>query len=289
MENVMSNSSGAKADLATVEVALLMLDEAKPTAIRNTATFAEWRVKHDALDAERERLSELIVTLEHEECEAKAAAEAVALRERYDECRAANQKLAARIKSDLKKANAILVALLRDTAQADIATGAVNAQLPDGLEPLVPPEAIARTRAGLPRQDLTSKRTWLWTTEGGMLIGDQDSVRDYGGGRGRIGQGSYTTLCHLALYDEVEFHPEEPAQRPHSLWQMRLVGASGPHYEYDGTRCNHPHDVLAELARGEIAAEPHERPIEIELRPVPTVDEAKHESIKSPPAGTVIS
>ncbi|RQH15689.1 hypothetical protein [Bradyrhizobium sp. RP6] len=263
-----------RADLAAIDTELAALDTAKAAAIRTAASFATWKADFDAKQAERERLAALVDAIEAEDAAAKVAADAAALRQRHADRKAANEKLASRIQADLKKANAILLALVRDVAEAAAEDAAVNAALPDDLEALVPADVLARTRAGLARKDLATERVWLWTlADTGMLIGDQDSVTDCGEGRGRIGTGAYTKLCRLALFEQTEYHPAAPAERPQSLWQMRLPQPDGPRFAYDGTRCNYPAAVLAELARDAIASEPRERPVEIELHLVPTVDE----------------
>ncbi|MEY9885268.1 hypothetical protein [Bradyrhizobium sp. USDA 329] len=264
----------AQAALAAIEAELLTLDAAKSDAIRSAASFATWKIDYSTKQAERERLTALISAIEQEDAAARASAEAAALRQRYADRRKANDKLAARIRADLGKANTIMTALIRDVAEAAEADAAVNAALPDDLEPLVPADVLARTRAGLARKDLATERVWLWTlADTGMLIGDQDSVTDCGEGRGRIGTGAYTKLCRLALFEQTEYHPAAPAERPQSLWQMRLPQPDGPGFAYDGARCNYPAAVLAELARDVIASEPRERPVEIELNPLPMADE----------------
>ena len=78
-------------------------------------------------------------------------------------------------------------------------------------------------------------------------------------------------ICTHALFDQVEYHPAEPAERPEALWQMRLPNSDGPGWAFDGAMCRFPSEVFAELARSARAGEPRERPSEIELKPVPSV------------------
>lgn len=266
----------ARADLAAIESNLAALLAKKIEASKTAASFDEWRSTHGAIAAERERLTVVIEGLEPTVAAEEAGQAKVDLLRRYEARNTANQKLAARIKADLTKANNIVLALVRETAEAAVEDSRINAALPDDLEPLIPADFIARGRPGLDRKELSKTKVWLWTNaRNGMLIGDQDAVIDLGNGRGKVGQGSGQTNCVAALFEQVEYCPEEPAQRPRALWQLALPQPDGPGLVFDGSKCNYPTDVLAELARGARANEPRERPIEIELRPVqPAATEA---------------
>ena len=59
-----------------------------------------------------------------------------------------------RIKAGLAKANGILLALVRDVAEAAADDAAINAALPDDVDPLIPADFIARGRSGLDRKEL---------------------------------------------------------------------------------------------------------------------------------------
>ena len=150
----------------------------------------------------------------------------------------------------------------------------INAELPDDHDQLTPADITARGRPGLERQELKTTRTWMWVNaRTGGLIGDQDSVRDCGNGLGRIGEGSYTVNCQRSRFVQTEYFPAEPAQRPKSLWQMRLPSPDGPGFAFDGTRLTYPSQVIDELSKAKHTNEPRERPVEIELRPVPAAEE----------------
>ncbi|KGT75647.1 hypothetical protein MA20_30985 [Bradyrhizobium japonicum] len=262
----------ARAALEAVEAELAALQATKSEAARDRASFDEWRAKSAAATAEHERLIALIETLKQEAAADDALEAEAALRRRYAVKVTANAKLATRIKSDVAKANAIMLGLVRDVWESAAEDVEINAALPDDLEPLVPADFIARGRPGLERQELKRTRVWLWVnSRGGGLIGDQDVVTDHGDGRGRIGQGPYTVICTHALFDQAEYHPAESAERPEALWQMRLPRPDGPGFAFDGTRCNYPSDALAEIALRARAQEPRKRPTEVELRPVPSV------------------
>jgi ElaB/YqjD/DUF883 family membrane-anchored ribosome-binding protein len=264
----------ARKDLAEVEAELSALLSTKSDASKTPAAFAKFRSNHEALAAERERLTTVIDNLEPIVAAEEASDTKEQLLRRYAEQKTSNAKLASRIQTDIRKANAILLSLIRDAAAAAAEDSEINAALPDDLEPLASADFIARSRPGLQRQELKTERVWLWVNErNGCLIGDQDSVVDSGNGFGRIGQGSYTVICRRALFTQTEYYPAVPAERPHAaLWQLRLPQPDGPAFAFDGTRCNFPDAVLGELARAARITEPRERSIEIELKPVPAVE-----------------
>jgi hypothetical protein len=261
----------ARANLAAIEEELAALLAAKSEASKSTATFLKWRTGHDAATAERERLMTVIENLEPAVAPEESASAREDLLKRYEAKVTANAKLANRIRSDVAKANAILLALVRDVAKAAEEDSRINASLGDDLEPLVPADFIARGRPGLNRQEVNRTRFWLWTTPNGTIIGDQDSVVDLGNGLGKTGEGAYYTRCVAALFDQTEYYPSEPMERPVPLWQLRVPRPDGPGFEFDGSKCNYPADVLGELAKGMRAKEPRARPVEIELRPVPSI------------------
>jgi hypothetical protein len=264
----------ARADLATVETELASLIATKGVAIRNSSEFNKWRIDHDARTAERERLLALIEVLEVEAATAEAENADAALRKRYADRKTANVKLAARIKADLAKANSILLALFRDVASAQIEDSAINDRLPEGLGPLIPANELARGRAALPSTEIGRERVWLWAdVRNNLLIGDQSTVIDDGGGFGHFGEGPYYRACRAVLVEKIERHPATRAERADPVWQVRLPQADGASTAFDGTRCYSPEAVIARLDDVADGA-PAERPVEIELRPLQTTTEA---------------
>ena len=128
------------------------------------------------------------------------------LRRRHAAKVASNAKLAVRIKTDVAKANAILLSLARDVAEAAARNSRINAELPDSMEPLVPADLLARGRPGLGRKELKKTRVMLWVNaRTGGLVGDQNYIHDHGNGRGRIGEGSGTVICQRAPFEQVEY------------------------------------------------------------------------------------
>ena len=116
----------ARSELASIETELAALQAGKSAAARSSADYLKWRTSYDGANSERERLTALVETLEAEAEIAAAKDAAAELRRRYENRKAANAKLAARIKSDLAKANSILLGLIREVAAAQIATEAIQ-------------------------------------------------------------------------------------------------------------------------------------------------------------------
>jgi hypothetical protein len=262
----------ARLDLLAIEAELSALAAAKSAASRSAASFTQWRTDNDAKAAERERLTALIETLEQEVVVVESEEAVAALRKRYAAKVASNAKLATRIRADLAKTNSIVLALIRDVAQAAAEDVEIGATLPDDLEPLVPADFLARGRPAVEAVEIGRERVWLWTnTRGGALVGDQDAVLDRGNGRGQIGEGPYTISCIRALFEQIEYHPAEQGERPQAFWQMRLPQPDGPGFAFDGSSLTHPHHVLGALEKAERPQDFRERPVEISLRPVPSV------------------
>src|SRR4051812_21800237 len=96
---------------AANDAAVAALEAAKAQASATREGFAEWKDNHDALAAEGERLGIVIGTLEVELASADEADAQAEFRKRYAEKVVANEELAARIRSEVAKANAILIPL----------------------------------------------------------------------------------------------------------------------------------------------------------------------------------
>lgn len=264
----------ARSELAAVKNDLTALLAAKNDAARSASAFTKWRTDHATATVERERLVALVEILGTEAATAEAKDADASLRKRHADRKAANLKLAARIKADLARANSILLALFRDVASAQIEDSAINDRLPEGLGPLIPANELARGRAALPSTEIGRERVWLWAdVRNNLLIGDQSTVIDDGGGFGHFGQGPYYRACRAVLVEKIERHPVTRAERAGPLWQFRLPQADGPGTAFDGTHCYSPETVIAKLDDTADAA-PAERPVEVELRPLQTTTEA---------------
>jgi hypothetical protein len=151
----------ARSELAAVETELEALAAAKSGASRTTASFTKWKTDRDTKTAERERLIAWIEALESEVAVIESEEAEAAFRKRYEARVAANAKLAERIPDYIKKANSILLALVREVAEAAADDAQINAALPDDLEPLTPADFIARGRRPIPRLDIGTTRVWL--------------------------------------------------------------------------------------------------------------------------------
>lgn len=262
----------AHADLTENESRLAALSEAKADASKGgREAFASWKNEYDWRMMEKERLSVLIETLQREAATEDTAAAETALRERHKRQRIANVEMARRISEKLSEINKEAMGLLREIALAAIEDAEINAALPPGLEPLISAHILARARPGHAREEIGSKRLWLWVrADNGALIGDPDAVDDLGNAKGIIRRMEPLPAirCRKALFDQVSFHPAEEHVRPSPVWQMRLIEADGPAVIFDGTELTHPSQVLAALDRAGRERKPLSRPIETELRPL---------------------
>lgn len=273
----------ARADLETVEAALVALATSKAEASKSAAAYAEWRADHETKVDERDRLSTLVAALESEVAVAKGADADAELRRRHGAQAVAIQKLVARIHTDLPKANSIQLALARDVAKSELENRLINRSLPDDLKPLVSADFLARGAPALPAEVISSERIWLWTfAESGALVGDQDIVVDCGDGRGVIphpeglavlteGKLPPVKKCVRKLFDQITMHPPQDPERLTPLWQMRLVDPNGPRVLFDGSEILQPAEALAALNRTIANSAPRQRPVEIELRPVASI------------------
>jgi len=261
----------ARADHAANEAALQELEASKSEASKaGREAFALWREEFDWRGTERERGALLIETLERELAEEDSAAAEADLRDRYEVRRTANEDLAKRAVSNLRKANELYIATIREAAMAAIENAAINAALPPDLEPLVSVDVLARSRPGLPRQEIGRERVWLWArSDNHAIVGDQDAVENRGGGKGLIKSkyGPPIRCVHLC-YEEIHYHPAQPGERPVPLWQVLLVDPNGPRSQFDGTELRHPREVLLALDRTQQARHPGERPVEVEIVPL---------------------
>ncbi|WP_315747578.1 MULTISPECIES: hypothetical protein [unclassified Bradyrhizobium] len=260
----------AQAQLIAIEDALIQLATAKSEASASPAAFNAWRNDHDAKTAERERLQVWIETLEREVAASGTADRVNEVRKKHAAKLLENAKLAQRIRSDLERAEAIMLPLIRDVAQSAADDQALNVELPDGLEPLVSADQLARSRPMLEREEVSRQRVALWArSDNRALIGDQGTVRDLGGGYGIIERPHLPAVrCVRMEFEQVAYRPSQPAERARPLWQILLMMSDGPRPLFDGTEFRQPREVLAALDRASAPREKCARPIETEIRPL---------------------
>jgi hypothetical protein len=268
----------AREELAAAEAAAAAIAAIEGDTIGTAEAHATWRAKRDSANGEVERLRKVLRAIE-EEAESVNLAEAEAnLRRRHAEKVKSNAALAKKIREVTSKANATLLQLALEVAISAAEDQTIYAALPDDLDPLVPADVQARGRHALPRKEISRERVWLWVKfHGGHLIGDQDAVEDRGGGKGLLRVGMSTFPCVKALFEQVMYHPAEPMERTVPLWQMKLPASDGPGFAFDGSRFTDVRVVIAALDQATSAKEKRERPVEIELRPIPTIETAPAE------------
>lgn len=262
----------ARAELIENEGALAALGEAKAKASKaGREVFSTWKDEFEWRTVEKERLTLLVETLERELLHDLGDEAKTAFRERYDSRQAANKELAKRVSRELAEINVKALTLVQDMAAAAIEDAELNAALPADLEPLVSANVLARADTGRPREEINSKRVWLWVrADNGALIGDPDAIQELSGDRGIIHRPPPLPAirCRKALFEQISFHPAEAPRRANPFWQIRLLDADGPGVKFDGTDLSHPREVLAAISRVRHVGEPQPRPIETEIRPV---------------------
>jgi hypothetical protein len=262
----------ARAQQETVEAKLASLNSTEAAASQSTAAYVQWRADCDRQSMERERLAKLIEALEAEIVSRDVADVEATLRARYAEKLKINFDLAKQIKKELTRAREILFPLLRAVAAAAQEDMAINSKLPEDLHPLASANHLARGKSELPRTEISNNKIWLWTrADGGHLIGDQDAVEDLGNGRGRLRHGSRLP-CVQALFEKREYHPREPMVHATPLWHMRIPYGDAPG-GFDGSLISDPRRAIAALDQA-VRGPEADRPVEIELRPIPSIGDA---------------
>ena len=256
----------ARADLETIVDALIATAEDEKSASTSSESYAQWRADRESLTVERQRLAILVKTLEQEIADNSAAEAAAMTRLRHGEKKKLNAALAKRIRSDLAKANAILLPLLRDVAASALEDQQINARLPDDLPALVGADYLARSREALQRKVVKTEQVSLWIKQGtDFLLGDQSAIEDLGGGFG-IYRTATLINCTRATFNKISFHPPLPEERPVPLLTMKIPNPDGPGLIFDGSRFTDPRSAVAALDR---PSAPQERAIEFELARVP--------------------
>jgi len=274
-ETAIGRLERAREDLATTQTKASELASVETDARATAEGYAAWRAERAAVDVEIERLTLLVADLEEPAAQERELSTLEAVRNEHAKKRKANAALAVRIRNDLAKANEILLALVHDVAKSTYEDLQLNNQLPDDLEPIISADHLARGRPGLARKEIARERVWLWTkVRGGFLIGDQDAVEDRGGGKGMLKSGLSTFPCVKSLFEQVTYHPAEPMERIQPVWHMKLPLSDGPGIAFDGSRFADPRAVIAALDQVARPKATTERPVEIELRPLPSVSDA---------------
>ena len=238
-----------RTELAAAQERLKALEERQAKAIESVEEFENWHGDHRRTTLEVQRLSKVLAVLEHEvvherrqQLLAKAEAQT-----------RANEDLAERLRKEGAAVVQQLQGLLRDVAQADIATAKINAMLPADAPPIKTTDTIARAREMRPREDISEKQVELWVSaESGAPIPDQTSVSDHGNGVGTVPSASSTGVhkCARRRYRLIEYYDEEPVQRVEPLIKaLRLPHFDRPGIAWDGDHVGGPQAALDLLDR----------------------------------------
>jgi hypothetical protein len=280
-ETAVEQFERAREELAAAQAKANEIAPAEAEARLTAKDYAAWRASRAAVDVEIERLSALVASLEEPAERERELNAFAAIRKQHAAKVKANADLAARVRADVARANAILLSLLRDVAASALEDQRINSQLPDDLEPVVGADHLARGRPELPRKEIDKTTAWLWTRRDKLsfLIGDQDAVESHDGCSGLLRSGLSTFPCVRVPYEQRSYHPAEPMERAQPLWQMKLPRSDAPGFVFDGTRLNYPGEAIAALDHAVRPKVPGERPIEIELTPIPAVSTADSDEL----------
>lgn len=225
--------SAAKKALAAAQVDLTNIAEREIAASISSAEYSRWRAARDTAAAEVQRLQTQVASLEAAIERQRTLDAEAALAERVRAAKARNEALARRIHTDGSKIEEILRSLIRDIAIADAETAQINAEL--GQEVIVSAEFLARTRPGLPREDLKTEMASLWVYKmTGALVGDQSRVVETGPGSGMIPGGpalhsTPTMLCVKRNHRITKYRSKVDPVFPEPLAStLRLPDFAGP-------------------------------------------------------------
>lgn len=188
---------------------------------------------------------------------------------RCDEQHKVNERLAARMKKEGAPLVQQLLALLRDVANADLATAALNAQLPTDISQIKTADAIARSREAQPQEIVSEKQVELWVGEfSGDIIADQTKVSATGVLRNNSLEGR--SYCKRRTFRVIEYRDEIPAQRVEPLARaLRIPFFDRPGFAWNGDFADNAQKVAQLLKQLD----------------QPPADEARHAKRKYVPVG----
>lgn len=285
--------AAARADQARDEERLSALAAGETEAARDPAAFEKWSRDRATLNAAIERRLLLIPVLEKDL--GRAREHLAVLVKRRDEKATANPALAKRFQARWSDLTAELMNLVNELVVSALEDDRVNRELAelggDGRSPLITADYLARALMPQPEKIVKTSRVKLWCNEGTYdVIGDQNSVRDRGGGRGvrlgtsiphDFGNGRQGTIehqfdCVLRNFEETHIMPEIWVPWPSALWvDLRLPSCDRAELLFDGSRYASAEAASIALQTPQSAKPkaPRRVPI-IRLRPLPDDDDA---------------
>ncbi|MET3965436.1 hypothetical protein [Bradyrhizobium sp. S3.9.1] len=176
----------------------------------------------------------------------------ITLQKRVDAQRAANKKLADRIRTEGGAAVAVLLKLVHDVAAAEAVDEELNGALGRGAEQIIGADILARAGSSKPREVISETEIALWVfAENGNLIGDQDRVIELSAERGSL-QGAHHSIAAVRRkFRQTEYFPAERAEHADPLLKaLRLPLMDRPGYAWDSRNAMTPAEALQALATG---------------------------------------
>jgi hypothetical protein len=131
-------------DLVEAQAKLSTIDAGEPAALSSASAYDEYRAKRDAAVTEIDRLTRLRNRTVADAAEMEQQEQLAALQKKIDAQRLANEKLAARIRTEGGAAVATLLKLARDIAEAEVIDEELTAALPRDAEPIVGADRLCR-------------------------------------------------------------------------------------------------------------------------------------------------
>ena len=157
---------------------------------------------------------------------ALSAEEGARKRQAYEAAIALRDAAAAREDREVSGLIQAFLAVMRTTAEANIAVARVNDDLPEGAERLCPVELVARARPGAAREVLDERTVELWCREGSadpLPPEMQPRVIRQDDSRGYFSTGTGQHYCRRQRFRQTTVLPAIPAQYPDSLASVLVL------------------------------------------------------------------
>jgi hypothetical protein len=238
-----------KRDLAEAKEKLTAVLEREAAALSSPAAFSAWCTNRDDASVQVARLTKLAERIESEAIAKAQAEKEAALAKHVDAQRAANQKLAERIRTEGGAAVETLMKLIGDVAAAAVVDEELSAQLPRD-EPIIGADMLARSRQATPREVVSEQEIQLWCfAENGNLIGDQDAVLQHSETHGSIQGARHGIPAVRRKFKQVEYYAARSGDIGEPLWSaLQLPLMDGPGAIWGDRKFHDPALVLEALA-----------------------------------------
>jgi hypothetical protein len=221
-------------DLAEAKAKLTAVHDSEVDALSSPAAFSAWCASRDDAAIQVARLSKLAERIEADAVAKEQAEKQAALQKRVADQRSANEKLAARIRTEGGAPVETLMKIVHDVAAAAVVDEELNAALSRDAEQILGADYLARVRQATPREVVSEQEIQLWCfEENGNLIGDQDAVFQHSETHGSI-RGAHRGIPAVRRkFKQIEFYPATSADRGEPLFNALLLpNMDGPGYAW---------------------------------------------------------